>query len=237
MKKSTFEAIKKNEQDWWLETKAKIITEILSLHFPSKSTKIFDIASGTGYIAKQIKNVGYKNITVSDKSRTALMILSKDFSGVLPINLPVLSGIDEKFDCILLLDVLEHIDDDYASLQSAAQLLKKKGKIIITVPAFEFLWSKKDIRVEHKRRYTKKTLERVISHAGLQVEYISYYNFFLFIPALLYSIINKDDEKIPRYNSLQNLLFKRIFLLEKPLIKRGIKFPFGVSVIAVVKYA
>lgn len=234
MKKSTFEAIKSNEQDWWLETKARIIAELVRYYFPNTSIEIFDIASGTGFIANEIRRIGYKNITVSDRSKTALKMLSAEFNEVKSIDLPSLVGIQETYDCILLLDVLEHISDDYGSLQSATKLLKKNGKIIITVPAFEFLWSQKDVRVEHKRRYTKKTLERVIMHAGLKIEYCSYYNFFLFLPALLYAMVNKNDERIPRYNSLQNIVFRRIFMLEKPLIRRKFKFPFGVSVIAVV---
>lgn len=236
MKKDTFISIEQNNDDWWLSTKSKIIIELISSNFRTKKISILDIASGTGYIAQKISDEGYSNITVSDRSLVAISILKKKFKNVKKINLPKKLLIDEKFDCILILDVLEHIENDYESLRKIKSLLKKNGKIIISVPAYEFLWSSKDDRVEHKRRYIKQSLVRLIEHSNMKVDYMSYYNFFLFLPALFYSIINKYKEVIPRYNPLQNFLFTKIFSIEIPLIRKFVKFPVGVSLISVISH-
>lgn len=235
MKKNTFLQIHRNKVDWWLETKAKVILSILTTTFEDKDVTILDIGSGTGFLASYVREHGYNKITVSDRSKTALNLLNKQFDSVISINLPNKPNLRKKYHCILLLDVMEHIRDDYSTLENLKKLLKPNGVIIITVPAFEFLWSQKDIRVEHMRRYTFKTLKRVIQIAKLNIEYITYYNFFLFFPAILYSLVNKRNEKISRYKSMPHKMFKNIFQLEVPFIINKFKFPFGVSLLAIVR--
>lgn len=235
MKRTTFIKINKNKDDWWLNTKAELISKIIDnqTKINKKKVKILDVASGTGFVASKVEQKGYQ-LVVSDRSKTALRILRKKFKTVLSIDLPESIKTREKFDVILVLDVLEYIENDYLALRNIKKLLKKNGVIIITVPAFEFLWSQKDIRVEHKRRYIKFSLKRLINESSLNIRYISYYNFLLFVPALIYSLSNKNKEIIPRYNHLQNLIFQKIFSLEIPIILNKFKLPFGVSLIAIV---
>lgn|SRR5574337_490750 len=79
------------------------------------------------------------------------------------------------FDLILLMDVLEHVDDDVALLAEAAALAKPGTPVFITVPAFEFLWSAHDVFLEHRRRYTADRLARVIAEAKLKVDRVRYF--------------------------------------------------------------
>lgn len=238
MQHKTFIEIEENTTDWWLNAKSEIVCSVINKFFKSKKNiSILDLASGTGHLAKYLYNNGYKNITVSDRSKTALKILKKKFSAVVQINLPDQTPKSNKYDCILALDAVEHIQDDKATLNNIRVLLKKNGRAIITVPAFMFLWSVKDDVLEHKRRYTLPQLKSLLLDSGYSIEFISYYNFFLFLPAFVYSLANKKAANVSRYSEKENVLFRKLFSFEKKFLTRSLKFPFGVSIIAVVTHA
>jgi SAM-dependent methyltransferase len=143
-----------------------------------------------------------------------------------------------KFDSIYILDVLEHIDDQVAILKSAQNYLTPSGKILVTVPAFEFLWSPHDDFVHHVRRYTKAGLKKVLEDSGYKVERISYFNSILFPLALIQRLgmrmLNKKlNTHLSTPPTIVNWLFKVIFTQEAWILKR-INLPVGLSIIAVV---
>jgi SAM-dependent methyltransferase len=143
-----------------------------------------------------------------------------------------------KFDSIYLLDVLEHIDDQVAILKSTQNYLTQSGKILLTVPAFKFLWSPHDDFVHHVRRYTKAGLKKVLEDSGYKVERISYFNSILFPLALIQRLgmrmLNKKlNTHLSTPPTIVNWLFKVIFTQEAWILKR-INLPVGLSIIAVV---
>ena len=75
----------------------------------------------------------------------------------------------ETFDLVAMLDVLEHIDDDVAGLRALCATLQRGGQVLVTVPAFPFLWSRHDELHHHKRRYRKRGLVAAAEAAGLEV--------------------------------------------------------------------
>ena len=83
-------------------------------------------------------------------------------------------------DAVLLLDVLEHLDDDVAALVTARRALRPSGLLVITVPAYRWLWSGHDVALGHRRRYTARELSRVVERAELAVVHASYFNTLLF---------------------------------------------------------
>ena len=117
--------------------------------------------------------------------------------------------------------------------------LKKGGVILITVPAFEFLFSSKDRVLKHFRRYRKSSLTKLVKKNFL-IKKISYFNFFLFFPiafSILYLKLKNSKfinfaESTPNY--FVNLLLKKIFSAEKYFL-RNINFPFGISLLLVAK--
>lgn len=82
-----------------------------------------------------------------------------------------------KFDTVFALNVVEHIPDHIQAIKNAHKLLRKNGKIIILVPAFQTLFNQFDIQLEHQRRYTKKSLKSLISSNGFEVVHSQYFNF------------------------------------------------------------
>lgn len=83
-------------------------------------------------------------------------------------------------DLVLLMDVMEHVDNDFELLRKYVEKVPKGTRFLISVPAFNFLWSKHDVFLEHKRRYTLNTLSGVVSLAGLREKSICYYFGFVF---------------------------------------------------------
>ncbi|MDQ1331245.1 MAG: hypothetical protein QG578_1513, partial [Thermodesulfobacteriota bacterium] len=121
------------------------------------------------------------------------------------------------------------------ALESAGKKLNPGGKILITVPAFRFLWSSHDVAVHHKRRYVKKELMELVQLSGFRIIYFSYFNMLLFpIIAAIRSlkIINgkKCGTDVFMPSKPINILLTTIFSCERFLMPR-ISLPFGTSVL------
>lgn len=111
------------------------------------------------------------------------------------------------------------------------------GKIVITVPAYQWLFTYHDTINEHYRRYSLKRLKKLLLENGFEIEKITYFNFFLFPPFMIIRLIHKisnikkvESEKIGIFN---DILYK-IFSLEKYILRK-FNLPFGSSVLALCK--
>ena len=139
----------------------------------------------------------------------------------------------------MLLDVLEHIDDDSGSLSAVRSLMSNNGVILITVPAFQWLWSEHDVVHHHRRRYSKENLKEKLDLCGFKVKYISYFNTLLFPFALAERIKQRIFPphvtkvlKLP--NRKINYLLEKIFSMEVNFINK-ISLPFGLSLLVVAE--
>lgn len=176
-----------------------------------------------------------------DASPDALLFASKKTSARL-IEAEVPGGLDEiegGFDCLLMLDLLEHLDDDVDALASTYRLLAPGGIAVITVPAYRWLYAPRDEYHHHRRRYVRKDLEVLLDYAGLNMLFLSYYNTFLFAPAALSRLISKarredpgPDLSLPR--PWINRLLEAAFASERHLFPR-LSLPFGLSLISVAR--
>lgn len=226
---------------WWFVTKKKIVLDLISRYVPLTSqSKILDVGCGSGLMLGSLSSIG---ITSGfDTSNEAISFSKEIFNGdlskgSLPHDFPYK---DNYFDLITALDVIEHIDDDAGAVNSMYSKLKIGGTLIITVPAFMFLWSSFDDLNYHKRRYTVSTLKEVLLNSEFKIEKISYYNFLLFPLILcvrklnnLLGIDGMSDIAMP--SRFVNYALKSIFGVELFLLRMFSKLPFGVSILAVVK--
>lgn len=233
-----FEIQKKH---WWFVTKKEIVLDMISRHMTKGGDvkKVLDIGCGSGLMLSALEKTG--QAYGMDMSDDAIKFSKEIFEGevkkgALPDQVPYEDGF---FDLITALDVIEHIDDDAGSLKAMHSLLMPEGVIVITVPAYMFLWSSFDEMNEHKRRYTLTELKEKLVQAGFTVEKISYYNTLLFpivfAVRMLNNLLNRDgasDVDMPA--GPVNFVLKQIFGLEKYLL-RFLNLPFGVSVLAVVR--
>jgi len=251
MERSEYQFLESQEnKHWWFVGRRIILNKMLKKlagNNNDKKLKILEIGCGTGGNLEMLSQYGDVHAIEMDQSAyeiaKAKNIISDLKIGYLPDN----TGLEEnQFDLIVMFDVLEHIEQDFDSLKSLNKLLKENGNIFITVPAFQFLWSKHDEIAHHKRRYIKKELASLLKQAGFEVKYISYFNFWLFPLAAIVRAIYKAFSSSKDINEAGNTpgqkkpigFINRILTLtfasEKYFIG-NISFPFGLSLMATAR--
>lgn len=160
-----------------------------------KKLKILDFGAGSGTYADMLKERG---ITVDCLEPDAVLqktLKKKGYSVVGDIS--KLS--DGSYDIVYALNVFEHIEKDVDAAQKLATVLKKDGRLIIYVPAFQSLYTAMDERVGHHRRYKKARLDVMADAAGLKVETLKYCDPIGYSAALAYRFIgNKDGVLSPK---------------------------------------
>jgi SAM-dependent methyltransferase len=226
------------EENWWFVGRRKIVSNFIMKYFKiNPNLKILDAGSGTGKTTNYFKQIG--DVHGIERSSTGVIHCNKLGLKIVQGHLNYLPFAANTFDIITLLDVLEHIENDLEMLKKLKPLLKPNGKLIITVPAYQLLWTEHDIALSHFRRYTAKTLESVLKKADFQISRTSY-----FITALLPLIFSykillkfKKSKNNPQSHSHQfpeiiNTMLQKIILFESKFLKK-INFPFGASVICV----
>lgn len=133
----------------------------------SPAGRVLDIGAGTGFFARQLLlHTDFVAATCIDPGYPAD---SDEIAGGKPLRFRRAPG-TEQADLVLLMDVLEHVPDDVALLKSYAAAAAPGTRFIISVPAFNWLWSEHDVFLEHYRRYTLGQIEAVVSAAGLRIE-------------------------------------------------------------------
>jgi SAM-dependent methyltransferase len=155
---------------------------------------ILDFGAGTGTLARPLAAAGYRVTCVEpdDDLRSGLSAagLTADASLSFSSN--------EQFDAIYTFNVLEHIADDASTVAALSARLKRGGRLLVYVPAFQILYSSMDRKVGHFRRYRKAQLRQAIQSAGLKVDSIGYVDSLGFFAALLFRLIDNDRGTINR---------------------------------------
>lgn len=152
---------------------------------PHCSGKILEIGSGIGNISEYFVR-DKSNITLSDLRENYLDFLRKNFQNknAKIINLDIvgpsfedyLANLNEPYDTVFALNVIEHIERDDIAIKNIYRMLKPGGKVVILVPAYQSLYNTFDKALEHYRRYTAQTMSSVISGAGFDIEKADYFN-------------------------------------------------------------
>ena len=227
-----------DSRHWWFVARRRILGDLIEreVKLPADA-RILEIGCGTGHNFPMLERFGRIDAIEIDEGARALAAsrLGREI-GSAP--LPELPGIpDGAYHLIALLDVLEHIEDDAASLASIRRKLAPGGRVLLTVPANPWMWSAHDAAHHHHRRYSKAALRRVIEGAGLKVETLSHFNTLLFPVAAAARIVgklrgkNESDDKMPP--APVNGLLAGIFGLERHLVGR-VPLPVGVSLVALL---
>ena len=169
----------------WFAGRTRAILKYLDAEMrpaaPGSDRVVLDIGSGAGNMAHHLAHYGsvigldYSERPLAVAAQRALTVCQGS-GNKLPIG-------DDQIDLIALLDTVEHIDDEFGVFDECLRVLKPGGKLIVTVPAFMWLWSYNDEINDHERRYTVPELSQKLRLSGYQVKRISYNNFFLF-PAI-----------------------------------------------------
>lgn len=239
MDRSIYDAMAaQDHKHWWYVARRDVLRDLIARRIPlPANARILEIGCGTGHNLAMLATFGaVEGVEIDEASRT---IANTRFGGTVgDARLPALDGIAEAtFDLVALLDVLEHVEDDVAALRSIARRLRPGGRILITVPQYQWMWSGHDVANHHHRRYGKNDLRAAIAEAGLTLDLLTDFNSLLFPLAAVSRLAAKargregSDDTIPP--APVNALFRQIFSAERFLIGR-VPLPPGVSLAAIV---
>lgn len=235
-----------DENHWWYRARRRIVADLITKRIlPHMATSqshsarpiIAEIGCGTGSNLPVLARFGTLTAIEPDgeaRAYAATRAEARVLEGRLPDGLPLE---DKSLDLAVMLDVLEHVDDDVAALKAVASKLKPGARYLLTVPALPSLWSPHDEEHHHKRRYTASSLRHVIEAAGLKIAFISYFNTLLFpmIAAVRWmkNLTGSKAVDTGMPSDGLNRLLESVFAFERHLIGR-VPFPVGVSLVVIV---
>lgn len=229
------------DEYWWFAGRRDLaLTLIHDWIATRESPRILDIGCGTGATARDLRRYG--EVTACDLALLPLQYCRRRGLDELVVGdvlrLPFRDG---SFDLAVALDLLEHVGDDIGAVRELHRVLKPGGRLVITVPAYQALWSNHDLALKHVRRYTARELRGRLLRAGFRVRKLSYAMTFLFLPAAISRILSKmaDRGKKPEafvtpVSPAMNRLLTSLEHIEARLIHR-VSLPFGLTVAAVVE--
>lgn len=234
-------------ENWWFTVRRKILTERIN-HLLNKPTQIasLNIGAATGTTSDMLAGFGEVMSVEYDEN---CFQFTKSF-----LSTPIIQGSitelpfeNNQYDLVCAFDVIEHVADHAKAIDEMIRVCKPGGHIAITVPAYMFLWGPHDLVNHHYRRYTLKQLTSLIQPYQGKMIYTTYFNSMLFIPIAAFriaiywmekisgKIANKEqsDHAILGTNGFFNGLLAGIFKIDYYLLKWGIRFPAGVSIMAI----
>jgi len=185
------------DKHWWFIGRRQIVSMTLDGLALPENAAIFEVGCGSGGNLPLLTRYG--KVYGMELDETALACaLKRRIGSIVPGRLPDAIPFPEiRFDLLLMTDVLEHVAEDALSLEKLFARLKPGGYLLLTVPAFQSLWSRHDEVHHHQRRYNRSRLREMVVKAGYELIFVSYINTFLF-PAiacvrLLHKALKKDE--------------------------------------------
>lgn len=245
MRKDLFDEMYKLEEHyWWHVAKRRLVKKLLEDHVDDYKSKVYlDVGCGTGKMIEEMsKWKNWKQVIGIDGSEEALKfskmrgstsVMMGDFEKTLPLT-------SESVNVISSLDVVEHVNNDKQLLAEFFRVLKNDGVVVITVPAYKWLWTYWDDMLEHKRRYRRSELEKKMVEAGFEIERVSYFYSYLLPIAMLFRVIKtifpkkkskSDFVAIPEW---ANQILLSLARWEAKVIDM-ISIPTGLSVVCVAR--
>jgi SAM-dependent methyltransferase len=223
------------DRHWWFRGRRAVIWSLLRRAGLPSSPRILDAGCGTG--RNLIEFGGLGEAEGVDASEDAVAFCHRrGLHGVRRAQLDELPYGDGRFGLILATDVIEHLDDDRRALAELRRVARSGARLVVTVPAYPWLWSDHDVSMHHRRRYTLRRLHRKVAEAGWQPVVRSYF-FSLLLPAV--AAVRIARRLAPGRHRRSDLTLAPAVvaralelpvLAEAKLIERGVRLPAGVSV-------
>src|SRR5262245_2829872 len=171
---------------WWFRSRrdlflCQVRRAARELGFPERRLRLLDFGCGTGFNLRYLSEFG--DVSGADRLRPEDRAFRRDDGFELLDADRDLVRHRGAFDLVTALDVLEHLDDDLEGLRQLRTVLAAGGQIVLTVPAYGWLWGGEDVISQHRRSYTRAALVRTCEAAGLEVRHVSYFNLAI-LPAM-----------------------------------------------------
>lgn len=171
---------------WWSRGRRALVKALVSRYADgAHGRKVLEIGCGTGAIMKELESLA-ATVCGLDISPAALRYCrQRGIESVCVADAASLPYQDNRFDLVVGVDVLEHVEDDAGALREIYRVCRPGSLLIVTVPAFQFLWSRRDEQHHHRRRYTLSQFRERVAAAGFIVKRASYINMPLLLPLFL----------------------------------------------------
>lgn len=166
------------DNHWWFAGRTRALQAVLESHLPARDLLILDVGCGAGNMYHHLSRYG-DVIGVENHPNPVRVGQERgyDIRQADGRDLPFDAG---TFDLVTALDVIEHNVEDVEMLREMYRVLTPGGLVLISVPAFQWLWSFNDELNAHERRYTKGDLEQKLENVGFEPVRSTYNNFFIF---------------------------------------------------------
>jgi len=230
-----------HEAHWWWRARASLVLEVigdLAARRPGGFPAILDVGCGDALLFARLEKFGTPEGIEADAE-----IVSESSAMRWRIHVGLL---DASFvprappDLVLMLDVIEHVDDDVALLAAARRTMRPDGVLLVTVPAGRHLWTSHDDLNHHRRRYSSRQLRASVEAAGFEVVSLRHFFHALTLPKLAVALRERAFGSKPSVPTIPreplNAWVEKAFRLEQRLTRR-LPLPFGTSLIAVARPA
>lgn len=229
------------DRHWWYRGRREVLERVLAdLRLPARA-RILDAGCGSG--RNMVEFARHGTVTGVELSETSVCLARERAAGeVVAGSVLEMPFEADSFELAASLDVIEHLEDDLGALHELRRVVAPGGALLVTVPAYQWLWSGHDEVNHHFRRYTRRSLQRAAEQAGWQQVRTTYFNSLLLPAAILLRVLDRFSRKTTE-SSLDlwvppaplNWLLERPLLLEAAMIGRGGRIPAGLSLLAVFR--
>ena len=229
------------ERHWWYRGRRKVLARVFAELGLPHPARILDAGCGSGRNMVELARLG--TVTGVELSATSVTLARERGVGeVIEGSVLEMPFETDSFDLAVSLDVIEHLDQHLEALRELRRVVAPDGALLVTVPAYGWLWSGHDEINHHFRRYTRRSLQRVAEQAGWQQVRTTYFNSLLLPVAILLRALDRWSTKTTE-SSLDlwvppepvNRLLELPLDLEAALIGRGGRIPAGLSLLAVFR--
>jgi SAM-dependent methyltransferase len=229
------------DRSYWYNHRNFCIAEAVR-RFPPRGPLV-EVGGGNGFVALGLQRAGHDMVVLEPDPSGALAARRRGIEHVICGAFQDVGFADGSIAAIGLFDVLEHIEDDAAALAAFHRCLAPGGLMYIAVPAYQWLTSDQDRLLGHFRRYSLRSLAKVVRGAGFEIEYRAYFFLPLILPiALFRALPNRlgahNRENDPELHELKGFLGAALggaLALERRLIAAGLRLPAGSSCLMVAR--
>jgi SAM-dependent methyltransferase len=230
------------DRHWWYRGRRTVLDGVIAGLGLPEPARVLDAGCGSGRNMVELARHG--SVTGVELSDTSVALArERDVGEVVAGSVLEMPFAENSFDLAVSLDVIEHLDDDLAALREFRRTVAPGGALLVTVPAYQWLWSGHDEINHHHRRYTRRSLQRVAEQAGWNQLRTTYFNSLLLPAAILLRVLDRVNRAKTTESSLDlwvppapvNWLLERPLTLEAALIARGGRIPAGLSLLAVFR--
>jgi len=228
-------------RNFWFRARNRLIVWALGRHFPA-ARSFLEIGCGTGFVLAGIAAARPElALAASDVHSEGLAFAARRVPGARFFQADARRlDFHGEFDVVGAFDVLEHVTEDEEVLRAMRRALRPGGGVLITVPQHPALWSVQDEHAGHRRRYTRAELAAKLGRAGFaHIRATSFVS--LLLPVMALARVRKRRTADPfeelRIAGIANLLLERVLDVERGLIRLGVSFPFGGSLLVAARKA